>query len=366
MKIAFVSDTHFGYERFEEDAFRQGKEALIDASKVADIIILGGDIFDKREPTLETMAKVIEILKEAKNSLPEKFEKKIFAIAGTHEYSAKNVMNPIEFLEKIGLVESIHNKRVVLEDLEQKIVIRGMKGIPEELVKKAFEKFEEVKEKEKDKEKDIYKIFVFHQTLKEFIGVQDENLASIEDLPEGYDLYLCGHIHCYRQYLGGKLQIPGSTVITQLKDEEQAEKGYLLIDTKTKTIEFRKINTRKFIVLDLWFKEATTKEIKEAIEKELEKIAKENYQKPIVKIKLNGTLSPQAIEAAIEINREDMIVEIDKNLEAISLFEKLNNLKYKKDQNIEELGIKFLFENASKLNISKEKAEELFKKFLKE
>ncbi|MEM4196752.1 MAG: metallophosphoesterase [Candidatus Anstonellaceae archaeon] len=360
MKIAFVSDTHFGYERFEEDALRQGREAIISASKLADIIILGGDIFDKRNPNLDTIVEVVEILKEAKQNLREEYGKKILAIAGTHEYGPKTHLDPIEFLEKLGLVENIHDKVVVFEKEEQKVAIVGLKGIPENLVKKAFEKFEQ------KVVKGAYNIFVFHQTLQEFIGVGDEVFASIEDLPAGYDLYLCGHIHCRRSYLNGKLQLSGSTVITQLKDEEQEPKGYLLIDTKTKEVEFIKIPTRKFIVKEIELYDATTNQIKSAIEKELEKIESQKYENPIVKIRLKGTLNKQALFPQIEIKRENMIVEIDNQLEGLSLFEKISNLKNKNEENIETIGLKFLIENAAKINISREKAEDLFKKFLEE
>jgi hypothetical protein len=39
MKVAFVTDTHFGYRRFEPDALSQGREAILAAAREADLLI---------------------------------------------------------------------------------------------------------------------------------------------------------------------------------------------------------------------------------------------------------------------------------------------------------------------------------------
>ncbi|MFN3909767.1 MAG: exonuclease SbcCD subunit D [Candidatus Anstonellaceae archaeon] len=373
MKIAFVSDTHFGYERFEEDAYLQGKEAILSASKNADIILLGGDIFDKRNPNLDTILKVVEILMEAKQNLASKFGKKILAIAGTHELTAKNTLNVISFLEKIGILENPANREIIIEDengdKKTKILIRGLNGVPEEIAKLAFEKIGE------KKPHGDFNIFVFHQTLKEFVPGTNEDFASFEDLPEGYDLYLCGHIHNRREYMNGRLQIPGSTLITQLKDEEQEQKGYIIIDTENKKIEFVPIKTRKFIVKEIEFKQANTHTLKTVILEELKKIVEENRgENPIVKIKLKGSLASGLMQSELSLtpNPEIYYLELDNQLEGLSIIEQLDIIKkeIKKEdyssEKIEEIGMRFLFQNASSLNISKEEAYGFFKKFLNE
>jgi DNA repair exonuclease SbcCD nuclease subunit len=369
MKIAFVSDTHFGYERFREDALKQGKEAILDASKKADIIILGGDIVDKKNPDLQTIIEVVEILKEAKENLPEKFGKKIIAIAGTHELMPKNYLNPIGFLEKLELVKIVHNKTVIIEDEQrnQKVAIAGVNGVPDELVKNVFEKLE-------CKPIDgAYNIFVFHQTLKEFINgkqASDEQLAEIDDLPEGYDLYLCGHIHNRREYKNGKLQLSGSTVITQLKEEEQNPKGYLIIDTITKKVEFIPIKTTKFIFKKLQLDNATNLEIKKRIQQEIEDIKNKNKdEKIILKIQLNGKIQKDNFFIQTEVPKIDnMIIEIENNIEGLNILEQMSmikNTKYEQEPP-EKIGMRFLVENAKKYNIEQEEVEKLFKKFLQE
>ena len=65
MKVAFVTDMHFGYRRFESDAHKQGREAILSAAREADVLILGGDNFDTSLPRMETLAEVTTILCEA-------------------------------------------------------------------------------------------------------------------------------------------------------------------------------------------------------------------------------------------------------------------------------------------------------------
>ncbi|MCL5680127.1 MAG: metallophosphoesterase, partial [Candidatus Marsarchaeota archaeon] len=64
MKVAIISDLHIGYERFYDDAYEQAREALLEASKVADIILLPGDVFDKRAPKPEVIAQALGIFRE--------------------------------------------------------------------------------------------------------------------------------------------------------------------------------------------------------------------------------------------------------------------------------------------------------------
>ena len=66
MKIAIISDMHFGYawgkERGEE-SFTQGKEVIEKAVKEkVDFILLPGDIFDSRVPKQEIMERAMRIL----------------------------------------------------------------------------------------------------------------------------------------------------------------------------------------------------------------------------------------------------------------------------------------------------------------
>ena len=55
---------HIGYERFVEEALTRAKEAMEKASEMADIILMPGDVFDKRAPKPEVIAQAINIFRE--------------------------------------------------------------------------------------------------------------------------------------------------------------------------------------------------------------------------------------------------------------------------------------------------------------
>ena len=129
MKISIISDMHLGYaygtER-ENDSFLAAEEA-IEASADCDAILVGGDIFDTRTPTTETLirsmqlfmktnfweggAKVVEGVggKSLSDFSPLNTSGvPIIAIHGTHERRSKGLMNPVEGLEKAGFVIYLH------------------------------------------------------------------------------------------------------------------------------------------------------------------------------------------------------------------------------------------------------------------
>ncbi|MFH0927712.1 MAG: hypothetical protein V1822_03985, partial [Candidatus Micrarchaeota archaeon] len=244
----------------------------------------------------------------------------------------------------------------------EKIAVSGMGGIPDDLVKAAFQKLS------CKPEEGATNFFLFHQTLQEYVP-QAKNLASIEDLPQGYDYYLCGHIHSKKEYLGGKLLIPGSTVLTQQKDEEQNPKGYLLIDTKEKTREFIQIPVRPFRVSELNFENASPSQVRISIENELASLLSKNWgAEPILKIRLSGSMQKGSSDVDISgFNPKGAYLTIDNQLEGSSLLDELQKLKgeHFSRQSPIELGITLLKENAKKANLSEEKALEYFKKFSK-
>jgi len=396
MKLAFVADTHFGYSRFENDARCQGEAALLDASKKADAILLGGDIFDQRVPRLDILADVASTLKAARQNLPERGFPKILAIHGTHEARSKNSMNPISLMERLGLLEDVHNRTVVLEKKKlpnqnpaqknstssaepacekkeknagksaeeyEKAAVSGMGGIPDDLVKQMLPRLS------CKPVQGATNFFMFHQTLQEFVP-QAKNVASIHDLPAGYDYYLCGHIHARKEYLEGKLLIPGSTVITQLKDEEQGQKGYYLIDTIAKTQEFIPIKTRPFIVHELKFENASPSQVRIQIEKELSSLLQKNSaEPPIIKLRLCGSLQKGGGEIdTTGFGEQGAFVTIDNQLEGNSLLDEIERIRGERLHRTTpvQLGMELLLENAKKASLEPKKAKEYFEKFSKE
>ena len=149
-------------------------------------------------------------------------------------------MNPVELLCRAGLAESSHAKHVFFEKDGERVAVYGLAGVPEEYAKAAIER---LAPKPAD---GVFSIFMFHQNLKELMPVVEHGLM-MEDLPEGFNLYIDGHIHKNQELKKGgmHLLIPGSTVLTQLRREEGA-KGYYVYDTAARTAEFREISTRPF------------------------------------------------------------------------------------------------------------------------
>jgi len=66
MKLAILSDFHLGYSpsfmHGEDDAFAQAREAMGLACEKADALLVPGDIFDSRTPTLDVMEQGLTVV----------------------------------------------------------------------------------------------------------------------------------------------------------------------------------------------------------------------------------------------------------------------------------------------------------------
>ncbi len=331
MKIAIISDTHFGYARFEEDSYIQAENAFLGASDKADLIIYAGDVFDTKTPKLETLNRAVEILKKVK--------KPIFAIHGNHERRSKGMINPAQLLATTGAFRYLHGEAAEFDSLGEKTQIFGLGNVPEELasiaLKKALENFKP--------NPNAFKILVLHQSIKELIPHAEEeiSLEELESLP--FDLIINGHIHGRTTKLGGRFIIPGSTVVTQLKKDETAPRGYVLYDTKTKTHEFVEIACRKFFYEEIEFKDAGIEGIKKAVEEKIKELKIDNNA--IIRIKIKGTAKEGIRPSDISFAGVENVF-IDNHLNATTLKDKLERIKRIKDQklSVKELAIKELEE----------------------
>jgi len=126
--LLLTSDFHLGYgyntER-EKDCFFVLEEIL---KEPADLILFAGDLFDSRVPRLEVLAEAMNFLSKLKEKKSEaKFiecDKEInkralhgvpfISIYGNHERRA-NLINPIQSLEKAGLLINLHCQKIVFE-----------------------------------------------------------------------------------------------------------------------------------------------------------------------------------------------------------------------------------------------------------
>ena len=320
MKIAIFSDPHLGYARFEEDSYLQAERAIVSASEKADLILCAGDIFDVKIPKLETLKRAIEIFRKAKAP--------IFAIYGNHERRAREMVNPPQLLDAISGLKLLHGKAEVFEKGGERVQVLGIGSVPEEYaaeaVKKVMERFA--------KDDGAFRIIMLHQSIKELIpGGEDElSLEYLETLP--FDLIVNGHIHERIVKLGGRFIIPGSTVITQLKKDEMAPKGYYLYDTKAKASEFVPIQSRRFFYEELDFKDAGELDVREGIRQAVTRIRKE-HPEAVIAIKIDGSLKQGLTSADIKTDEyKDVFIENRLNVENLSA--KLERIRSSREANL--------------------------------
>jgi DNA repair exonuclease SbcCD nuclease subunit len=359
MKIALIADTHFGYPRFYDDAMQQGREALEKACKTSDLVILAGDIFDMKVPRLEVLGATMDALECGKKTEwkvnNDNGRIPVVAIHGTHERRSKESINPIQILERAGLITNVHDSCAIFEKDGEKIAICGFGGVPDEFVA------EELKKADIKPSNGAFNIFVFHQTISEFIPMAKG--LSLNDLPKGFDLYVCGHIHKRRmeKINDGKAWfiIPGSTVITQMKREETEEKGFVMFDTKTNNWEFVPVKSRVFLFKEIVFAAADSASIKQMCRKAIEelivkgeKICKEKNDSrlPIIKIQLTGNIKEGLRKENLDLSdvaeeyENKCVLELENALDSKGLRERVEMFRkmYEEKKSIKELGVDIL------------------------
>ncbi len=383
MKIAVISDMHLGYGEGtprEEDSYRQTEEAVDKAlEEDVDLILLAGDIFDKKTPNQETLSRALKILKKplmkkGKNveiKEPERAKEKlsengvpVVAIHGTHERRSKGYVNPIEMLEDAGYLVHLHCEKAVLRINGEEVAIHGLSGVPENYVKTVLSNYRP------KPVPGIPNIFMFHQSLKEYIYSPENTFIEISDLPKGFDLYIDGHIHWHNILENQKtLLFPGSTVITQMrKVEAEKKKGFYLVDTENWNKEFVELETqRKFKLVKLTLNGERASEV---VEKAREKLKNEleginSPLKPLIKLKLKGRLAkgtePSHIDKGRITGDLNALVHIDKEFETKSFRERIDHLRESQEtkKSIREKGVHILRELLKKKGYDSMEPEEL-------
>jgi DNA repair exonuclease SbcCD nuclease subunit len=320
MRIAVLSDTHLGYARFEADSYAQAERAVLGASSKADLILCAGDVFDTKIPKLETLKKGVEIFRSAK--VP------VFAIHGNHERRAKDLTNPVQLLAAGSGITLLHGQWGVFEKDEEKVRVFGLGSVPEEYARTALEKtLGDFK-----KDGSSFTILLIHQSIRELVpGGKDElSLEYLEGLP--FDLIVNGHIHETISRLGGRFLIPGSTVITQLKKDETAPKGYYIYDTKARKAEFIAIDSRPFFYEELEFKDANDSDVREAVREKVRGLKSKNPD-AIIALKLDGTL--KAGLSSSDIKPGDFgDVYIDNRLNSENLGARLQRIRTSREESL--------------------------------
>lgn len=358
MKIAIISDTHFGYKENDSelnlDCYIAAEQAFkLAIANNADIIMMPGDIFDLEIPTQETFERTFSLLNNLignQKLIPKNKDKTITAIPlvvipGTHEYRGKDYKGPVDVLESAKYIYKLEKEHVLFEKDDENVAIFGMKGVPEKVAKDVLDKID-FKPLETAKN-----IIMLHQSFKEFLPFDDDMIATLrlEDLPKGFDLYVNGHIHLSNiiDTENGKFVLPGSTIFTQIKKAElQKKKGITIYDTKTDAIDFVEIPIQREISLETINTENETKDqiyekVNDIINKHKQNIKeysifeKQIKLKPILKIKLTGNLLSGYNKSDInekDFQHQDLILIIDKDLDINSLEEKIKDIDIAKEK----------------------------------
>ncbi|MDY6776675.1 MAG: DNA repair exonuclease [Candidatus Nanohaloarchaea archaeon] len=321
MEVAIVSDTHFGYrwgsER-EDDSFDNAREAFR-RTRDADLVILPGDIFDKKVPKQEVLGKSVDCFNEyrsgecrvqvsGESDVEHQFSgTPVVAIHGTHERRSKGFTNPIELLEKMDYLLHLHNEKVVFEKDGEKVAVHGMSGVPERYAPKVLEKYDP------EPVEDAYNIFVFHQSVEGLVYTDpDQEALKMEHLPEGFDLLVDGHIHWKNFHLDGDkpLIIPGSTVSTQMrKVEAEQPKGFVTVDTERDEVDFHELETpRKLFYEEVDVKGLSSAEIMSKVDDRMEEILDGYDKKPLVRLILSGESNASVKKSEIRERYEDEAV----------------------------------------------------------
>ena len=367
MRISILSDFHFGFgegtER-EEDTYEAVKEAMEKASE-SDMILLGGDIFDTRNPDTETFTRAMEILTKP---LLTKSETKlvrglgkdvskvskialmgipIVGIHGTHERRTKGLLNPVEALEKAGFMVYLHCNGVVFEKNGEKVAVFGMSGVPDQYAESV------VKDWNPKPLQGCFNIFVLHQSITEFLYAPQT--LDLKTLPKGFDLYVNGHIHEPQksEYDGKPFLLTGSLIPTQLKEESTKSKGFWIFETETNEIRWTPLENQRRV----YYKTFENPDI-ETIEKELKKIlGEEHVKKPILRINLKGKVKNTLTDEIESKFGDKFLLSFKKDIRREEL--PTRTLEEHK-LSVEEMGRRLLLDNLEKSGLDPKFFEDVF------
>lgn len=386
MKIAIISDTHFGYKENTElanDCYLNFEQALDYSMKNCDLILMPGDLFDLEDPSQKTMHNTFQILGKyigEQKLIPETGLKKhllkpIICIAGTHEYKGKGYTSPLDVFEKAEYIYQLKHNNIIFKN-DELINIAGMSGVPEKVAKDVIAKID-FKPKE-----NAANIFMTHQSYNELLAFDDEMVSnlSLEDLPKGFDLYINGHIH--KKHLintsFGPFLIPGSTIITQIKKNEILEpRGFYTYNTISKKLEFIAIPLqRKYFYYELQEDNTTKQDLINKINAKINEIKDQvveyNFEnlKPVLKVKVSAKLNMNENTNLNEklFDTNDVILIIDKKLEVQELKNKIEIINFEQDKinalekskeifikNLQDAGFKNSFDPETIIQYLKEK-----------
>ncbi len=368
LKFAVIADPHLGAKWGtirEQDSFIQFREAIEKSLELeAQLIIILGDIFDTRIPKQEAWARAMRILSipaakvGSEVTLDRVINKNmdeispvalrgipVVAIHGNHERRTRGLTNPVEALEAAGLLVHLHHNTLVFHTLVGMIAIHGMSNVPEQHAPQVLTAWNP------KPVEGATNIFTLHQSIGKFVYSSDgAHTLDTPNLPAGFDLYLCGHVHSRNETSahGKPLIFPGSTERTQMvKVESETPKGFYMVKVKDGlSCTFVELKSqRDFYYREMRFNEVTIPDLSKAVREKIEELLqlpRKNTEKlPMMRLRLIGSMSKEASrgefdERAIteEFNQRTILVIGKADLETAGLGEKLHMLREGRDRRI--------------------------------
>lgn len=288
MKILFATDFHLRTttpvsrldKNFEETVLKK-LDFVISVGQTSDIIILGGDIFDRPDISFHLATEVINILKKSKRT--------IYSLVGQHDIYGYQ-QSSINF-SPIGLIFSLSYLKPINELILNNLYIKAI-NVYDNLDFKI----------EKDKKREINICFAHKLiTTKKFPGAV--NIEAIHSLND-FDIIINGDIHEPHDIkIDGKRYIaPGSVARLTSSDKNRIPKA-LLINTDTSEIQYINIPCENDI-----FNNTVIDCNKEDMSNFIKQYAQETISIKTEPYKIKNILEKYLKENKIDKNIEDMIM----------------------------------------------------------
>lgn len=307
MKILHCSDVHLGKKPFGTREFSQKRyldffrafDQICDKGielKV-DLMLIAGDLFDKKELTPDTLERCEKTFLKLKNAKID-----VLLIEGNHDnISGYDEVNSwISYLERKDYVKrgkySFTGKDYEFEKIKIGDVNFYGVGYPGFAIDEVLEK---LSEKLDENEKNIVLVHTAIGGGSEFIG----GLASTSSIKKLKDkaIYIAGgHLHSFSVYPKDEpiLFIPGSLEFWNVLNERSNTKGGILFDTDTKEYKFIEISPRKRVEENFVYEDNLVSEF-ETFVKSLE-LTGEELVIINVKLKDSGYVNVNELESILE------------------------------------------------------------------
>ena len=302
MKVGFISDCHLGYKTGkkttetrvnlrEQDGLDAFEESILDMiDKKVDLVIIGGDLFDSPNPSINTVVSTQKIFEKlTDNKIP------CYIITGNHDTS------DIKYDHSASVL--VNNKAGGIYSFEEPIVVREMENVRFYFISHQSNEEQAKTFDSLDIDNDYINIMVTHGScFDNYMGEIIKNDQEPREIviPEkiielNWDYILMGHIHTRgwvhssdgKTDTANKKQFYGGSLIRRgfADKESPLGRGWTLLNIKDKeNIELKTYEVKQREQYDLFIKckDKDIAEINSELNKTIKNLKKSDY--PIVRV----------------------------------------------------------------------------------